>query len=207
MEDSRNNKVEFSGDVSNSTIEVNQNQDGNQAIANKNIEYEIDDTSYRVISSKPADKANKFFAITIGISVLAIIADIAGVLTYIGINEGMMILVLFPIVLVIAMFTKQARWLHNLPKNNTALFKDGRWYEKLEDGNIAIYLKKGKCIFPKCKGIINIVSAPPREHPNHTLIGKCSLGEVQHTYTVDFNGIGYPHQFDWRLLPQERNKA
>lgn len=205
MEDSRNNKVEISGDVSNSTIEVNQNQDGNQPINTKNIEYEVDENSYRVISSEASKKANRVFIATIAISALAILADIAGLLSYIGINQGMMIFIFAPLAWVIAMLTKHKRWLYDLPANNTAIYKEGWWYEKLDDGNIAIYLKNGKCIYPKCEGTINIVPAPPREHPNHIVVGKCSLGGVQHTYSVDFNGIGYPKQFDWRPVPQETN--
>jgi hypothetical protein len=68
------------------------------------------------------------------------------------------------------------------------------------------YIKRAKCIYPKCDGFVFVVPAPPREKHNHLVVGKCSVGGIRHTYTFDFNGIGYPQQFDWSP-PDEVKKA
>ena len=52
MDDSKNNNVEIKGSVKNSTINVNQNQDGNQSISDSNIEYEVDKNTYKEIDRK-----------------------------------------------------------------------------------------------------------------------------------------------------------
>ncbi|WP_039989421.1 hypothetical protein, partial [Vibrio owensii] len=204
----RDNSIDISGTITGSTISVNQNQDGIQSINETEIEYGVDENSYREISGDTYKKPAKIFYISLGVLTLGIVADVLGVLTYFGFNQGMIVLVLAPICWIIAVVTKNDRWVNDLPPDQTSYYRSGKWYEKLPDGNVAIYYKKAKCIYPKCTGVVNIVPAPPRENPNHTLVGKCSVGGVQHTYTVDFNGIGYPHKFDWRPLPRESsNKA
>jgi hypothetical protein len=205
----KDNSVDISGTITDSTISVNQNQDGTQSIHETEIEYEIDENSYREVSADAYKKPTKIFYISVGVLGLGVLADIAGVLTYIGLNIGMglVLLVLAPICYLIAIITKDDRWVNNLNYDKKSYYRKGQWFEKLSDGNVAIYYKRAKCIYPKCEGSINIVPAPAREHPNHTLVGKCNLGDVQHTYSVDFNGIGYPHKFDWRSLPQETSRA
>lgn len=203
MKKSRNNNVNISGDLNNSTIEVSQNQDAYQPINEKNIEYEVDENSYSVVSVKPAEKASQIFNITIFISALAILSDIIGLISYLGLNKGIIVLIFAPLALFMTLFTSHQRWVLGLP-TDIAKHKGGWWYEKLENDEIAVYLKKAKCIYPKCNGVVHIVPAPPRERPNHTLVGRCSHGDVQHTYSVDFNGIGYPRKFDWRSLPTEK---
>lgn len=203
----RDNSVDISGTITDSTISVNQNQDGNQSISETEIEYEVDENSYREVSGETYKKPTKIFYISLGVLALGVLADMAGILAYLGFNQGIVILVLAPVCLLIAVITKNDRWVNDLVNDNKSYYLNGQWYEKLPGDNVAIYYKRAKCIYPKCEGVVNIVPAPPRENPNHTLVGKCSLGGLQHTYTVDFNGIGYPHKFDWRPLPQETNKA
>ncbi|WP_445357598.1 hypothetical protein ACJJIC_18410 [Microbulbifer sp. ANSA002] len=201
MEESKNNNFTISAPVNNSTISVSQNQDGNQSVASNNIEYVIAEESCRIENHESLSKSQNIFNTTVALSVIAILADVAGLMTYIGIDQGVLILVLAPIAWFVTWITSEKRWMRRLPQNNTAHFKDGEWYQKLPNDDVAIFLKKAKCTFPKCKGTINIVPAPAREHPNHSLVGKCSVGGLQHTYTVDFNGIGYPREFDWRSPP------
>lgn len=203
----KDNSVDISGIITDSTISVNQNQDGKQSIHETQIEYEVDENSYREVSADTYKKPTKIFYISIGILALGILADLAGVLTYMGLNIGIVLLVLAPVCWLVAIITKDDRWINGLIYDKNSYYRNGQWFEKLPDGNVAIYYKRAKCIYPKCEGSINIVPAPPREHPNHTLVGKCTLGDVQHTYSMDFNGIGYPQKFDWRPLPQETNKA
>ena len=198
------NIVDISGTLTNSPVTVNQNQNDAQTITNRYIEYVIDDATVRVFPQKPAEKMNAIFLGTIAISGLGILADILGVLSYVGIQKGMALLVLAPCCLLVALITKNDRWLMGLQANDMAHFKDSLWYEKLPDGNFLSYVKRSKCIYPKCNGLVQIVPAPPRERPNHSLVGKCSVGGVRHTYTVDYNGIGYPHEFDWCAIEQEK---
>jgi len=200
----RNNIVDISGTLTNSPVTLNQNQDGIQSITNKHVEYVIDEGTVRVFPQKPAEKMNALFIVVVAISSLGLLADILGILSYIGIQKGTAVLMLGPICLLVALITKNDRWLVSLPANGTAHFKDGLCYEKLSDGNFISYIKRAKCTYPKCDGLVHIVPAPPRERPNHSLVGKCSVGGVRHTYTVDYNGIGYPREFDWRPLEPEK---
>lgn len=203
----KDNSVDISGVITDSTISVNQNQDGKQSIHETEIEYEIDEHSYREVNGDVYEKPTKIFYISVGVLGLGVLADVAGLLSYIGLNIGIVLLVFAPICLGIAVITKDVRWVNDLAYDEKSYYRNGQWYEKLPNGNVAIYYKKSKCIYPKCEGSINIVPAPPREHPNHTLIGKCNIGGVQHTYSMDYNGIGYPHKFDWRPLAQESSGA
>ena len=203
----RDNSIDISGVITGSTISVNQNQDGNQPINETEIEYEVDENSYREVSGETYKKPTKIFYLSLAVLALGVLADVAGLLAYFGFNQGMVILVLAPVCWLIAAITSDDRWVNDLSNDKRSYYRNGQWYEKLPNGNVSIYYKRAKCIYPKCEGSVNIVPAPPRENPNHILVGKCSLGGVQHTYSMDFNGIGYPQKFDWRPLPQETNKA
>lgn len=203
MEDARNNTVDISGSLVNSPVILSQKQGGNQAIHERHVEYIVDENTVRIFPQKPAKQMNALFTGTLAVSVLGILADMAGLLSYIGIQKGVALLVLAPACLLIALATKHDRWLSSLSANGAAHFHKDLWYEKLPDGNFASYVKRARCIYPKCAGLVQVVSAPPRERPNHTLIGKCSIGGIRHTYTVDYNGIGYPSDFDWRPVAEE----
>ncbi|MFD2167219.1 hypothetical protein ACFSJY_13260 [Thalassotalea euphylliae] len=198
----KNNSVDISGTVTGSNISINQNQDGNQAISDTEIEYKIDENTYREVSGETYKKSANVFYISLGLLALGVLADFAGILAYLGFNQPVVLLVLAPICWLIAKITEDDRWVNGLSQDNKSYYREGSWYEKLPNGNVAIYDKRAKCVYPRCEGTINIVPAPPRERPNHSLIGKCSLCGVQHTYTVDYNGIGYPQKFDWRPQPQ-----
>ena len=88
---------------------------------------------------------------------------------------------------------------------NEAWFIDDRWVEQYDDGNYFLYKKIAACIYSKCSGSVAIVRAPQREQGNHTLVGVCSVGGHRHTYTVDYNGIGFPAQFDWRPIEKRES--
>jgi hypothetical protein len=206
MNSDRTNIVNIPGTLTNSSVIVHQNQDGTQSIPDTHIEYVIDEPTVHIFSQKPVEKMNGIFIITNIIAGLGIFADILGVFSYVGIQKGVAILVLAPMCLLMALITKKDRFLASLQADGSAQFSDGLWYEKLLDGNFMSYVKRAKCIYPKCNGLVYIVPAPPRERHNHSLVGKCSIGGIHHTYTVDYNGIGYPHEFDWRP-PEEEKKA
>jgi hypothetical protein len=202
MADKRSNNVKI-GTISSSNVTLNQNQDGVQSISSKHIEYETDDNTVE-ISPMAKHKKNAAIAfITIVVAAIALLADVAGLLSYFNIPKGMPFFALVPIFIIVAFVTHHDVWVTKLSPN-VAHFKNGRWYENCGNGQVASYIKRAKCIYPKCDGSVSVVPAPPRERHNHSVVGKCSVGGVRHTYTVDFNGIGYPQQFDWRPLDNEK---
>ena len=71
---------------------LNQNQDGIQSITNKHVEYVIDEGTVRVFPQKPAEKMNALFIVVVAISSLGLLADILGILSYIGIQKGTAVL-------------------------------------------------------------------------------------------------------------------
>lgn len=202
----RANIVDISGTLTSSTVTVNQNQDGVQWITNKHIEYVIDEETAQVFPQEPAEKMNALFLNVGAITVIGFFADVFEIFSYIGIEieQGIVFSVFGLLWLLVVWITKNDRWLVSLPTDGTAQFKDGLWYGKLSNGNFISYTRRAKCIYPKCDGFVHIVPAPPRERPNHTIVGKCSLGGNRHTYTVDYNGIGYPREFDWKPLEPEK---
>lgn len=192
------NTVEISGQISDSKITINQNQDGNQKFSESHIIYEVDESSYKVTPLESFHKSKSIFASTIIISSISIAADICGLASfYINYPRGISLLILSPICIYFAISTKHNRWLMKLPQNGASFFQKDKWYEKLPDGSVASYIKTAKCGYPKCLGTIEIVQAPKKEKGNHKLVGKCSVAGTQHTYNVDYNGIGEPQKFNW----------
>lgn len=204
---SKDNSVDISGEISNSTISVNQNQDGNQSIRDSQIEYQVDANSYREVSGETYKKSRNVFYTSVVVLALGVLADIGDLFALLGFDRGVVAFVSVGLFFVIKEMTQYGCWVNNLTYDEESHYRNGQWYEKLSNNNVAIYYKRGKCIYPKCEGSIDIVPAPPRERHNHDVIGKCSLGGIQHTYTMDFNGVGYPQKFDWRPVPQENKQA
>jgi hypothetical protein len=85
-----------------------------------------------------------------------------------------------------------------------ARFIDGRWVQRDETGDYLLYRKTAPCSYEGCHGTVRIQTPPARERHNHDLIGVCDIGEKQHTYRIDFNGIGKQQFFNWD--PVEENK-
>jgi hypothetical protein len=200
---SKSNSVDISGTLTNSPVTVNQGQDGVHGISSRHVDYVLDEGSARILPRQPAKHMSTIYICTLCVSALGIIADVLGVLAHLGLEKGVSIIVLIPASLLVAFISNHDRWLMALGEG--AHFKNGFWYEKLPDGDFVSYVKHAKCIYPKCEGLVHVVPAPPRERPNHSLVGKCSIGGVRHTYTVDYNGIGYTREFDWRPLPEEES--
>jgi len=117
----------------------------------------------------------------------------------------MILFVVVPVCIIVAIYSFKDQWLLKLKTAVPVRYEDdGFWYEKRHDGKFQSYIKKAKCNYPKCNGTVHIVPAPPREKHNHILVGKCSVGGIRHTYTVDANFIGLSREFDWR--PPEKEK-
>lgn len=50
----RNNEIEISGSVVGSWVSINQNQNDTRSLRDENIDYEIEESSYRVVSTDSA---------------------------------------------------------------------------------------------------------------------------------------------------------
>ena len=177
-----------------------------QAPSTPHIEYAVADQSVEHVSRWEAKKSAFAFYGSLSLPVLAIVADGLGVLSFLDLKTMWVLAVLLPIAVFGAVLTSTKRKLATTTFSpNEARFVDGRWAEQEQDGSYLLYRKTAPCIYPKCSGTVFIQPAPPREHPNHTLVGVCDVGAHRHTYTVDFNGIGFPAQFDWKPL-EERSR-
>lgn len=196
------NNVSIGSIGTGSTVNIAQHQAPNAP----HIEYAVAADSIERVSSEEANKSALGFYGSLSLPILAIVADGLGVLSFLGVQTSWVLAVLLPLAAFGAYLTSAKRKLTTTTfGSNEALFIDGRWAEQEQDGSYLLYRKTAPCIYPKCSGTVFIQPAPPRERPNHTLVGVCDVGVHRHTYTVDFNGIGFPAQFDWKPL-EERSK-
>ncbi len=196
------NNVSIGSVGAGNTIHISHHQAPNAP----HIEYAVAADSIEHVSAGEARKSALGFYGSLSLPILAIVADGLGVLSFLGIQTRWVLAVLLPLAVVGAILTSTKRKLATTTFGHSeAQFVDGRWAEQEEDGSYLLYRKTAPCIYPKCTGIVFIQPAPPRERPNHTLVGVCDVGVHRHTYTVDFNGIGFPAQFDWKPL-EERSK-
>lgn len=170
-----------------------------QVPSTTHIEYGVLDASVRHLPKSEVNKGAFAFWASASLPALAIVADGLGVLSFLGIQTLWVLAAVVPVAVIGATLTNGKRKIaeHSF-KTNEAWFIDGKWVEQDDNGDYALYRKAAPCIYPKCSGSVAIVPAPPRERGNHTLVGVCNIGGNRHTYTVDYNGIGYPAQFDWR---------
>lgn len=176
-----------------------------QAPEASRIEYAVVQNSVSHLSSAEVKKGVLAFWGSASLPILAMVADSLGVLSFIGVQTAWVLTVLIPIAFVVAAMNNGKRKIAELsPKRNEAKYLDGKLVEQDEDGNYLLYRRTASCTYPKCSGSVSISPAPPREQGNHSLVGVCDVGDRRHTYTVDYNGIGYPHQFDWRPLEERK---
>lgn len=199
---SHDNNVSIGSIGSGNTVNIAQHQ----TPSDPRIEFAVAAHSVEHVSSRDANKGALAFYGSLSLPVLAIVADGLGVLSFLGIQTMWVLAVLLPVAVVGAALTNEKRKLATANfKQGEARFFDGRWAEQEDDGSYVLYRKTAACIYPKCSGTVHIQPAPPRELPNHTLVGVCDVGARRHTYSIDFNGIGFPEQFDWRA-PEVQNK-
>lgn len=85
----------------------------------------------------------------------------AGLIGCADIRKGPALLVLVAFVFLVRLFAKRERWLAFLSANRFSLFKRGFWYEKCPTEVLRRTLW-GKCIYPKCEGVVQVVPAPSR---------------------------------------------
>lgn len=88
------------------------------------------------------------------------------------------------------------------PNDEVDQFINRVYVHKDRDGNCTTYKKDAPCNFPKCQGRIEVSYAPPMENHKYHTIGCCNLATYLHTFTIDFNGIGYYKEMDFRSSPK-----
>lgn len=196
------NRVSIGSVGTGNAITINQHQ----APDSPHIEYDVSEDTIEHLSRSHVNKGAFAFYGALALPVLAIVADSLGVLTFLGIQTKWAMAVLLPMAVVAAVLTNTKRKIAETTfVPDTAMFIDGRWVEQERDGGYIRYRKTASCIYPKCSGTVSIHPAPPREQPNHAVVGVCDVGGHRHTYTVDFNGVGFPAQFDWSPV-EERGR-
>ena len=170
------------------------------------LEYKMLKESLQYQSKSKVNKGALAFWISASLPILAIVADSLGVFSFLGIQSLWALAVVVPFAVLGATLTNGKRKIaeHSF-KPNEAWFINGQWVEKDDHGDYVMYRKVASCIYPKCTGAVSIVPAPPRERGNHTVVGVCSVGGNRHTYTVDYNGVGFPMQFDWRPIEKQES--
>ncbi|MDI1329563.1 hypothetical protein [Pseudomonas sp.] len=172
------------------------------------IQFDIDTSSVERLSRKNVNKGAVGFFLSLpllALSFMSIVADAFGILSYFNIGSRVPAYVIMVFAMLGLLFFNPKRKIATttIPPNQ-AKFIDGRWVERDENGDYLLYRKAAPCNYKDCRGTVNIQTPPPRELHNHDLIGVCDIGGKQHTYRVDFNGIGERQHFDWR--PAEQNK-
>jgi hypothetical protein len=197
-----NNNVNIGSIGAGNTVNITQKQTPDA----RHVEYSMVDGSIQHLSRSEINKGALTFWISASLPVLAIVADGLGVLSFLGLQTLWALAVVVPVAFVGAAITNGKRKIaeHSFIENE-AWFIDDRWVEQNDDGDYFLYKKVATCIYPKCSGSVAIVPAPPREQGNHTLVGVCSVGGHRHTYTIDYNCIGFPEQFDWRPIEKRES--
>jgi len=195
------NNVNIGSVGSGNTIHIAQHQ----APEAPHIEYLVNPDSVEHLSRSEVHKGVVGFFVSLALPILGIVADGLGLLSFLGVQTKWVLAILVPIAVIGALITNSKRKLAQvtLPLGE-ARFIDGRWVERESNGDYVLYRKVAPCLYPKCSGSVLIQPAPLRERPNHTLVGVCNIGGHRHTYSVDFNGIGYPEQFDWRPMDEHK---
>ncbi|HFQ4917299.1 TPA: hypothetical protein ACGUTA_004777, partial [Vibrio vulnificus] len=75
------------------------------------------------------------------------------------------------------------------------------------DGGYVVFTYSCGCIYPNCKGEIQISEPPQRYNGNYHLFAKCSVGGEQHSYGLDCNLVAYPVHIDWRNKEPDKKNA
>lgn len=200
---SNDNKIKFRNVGNRNTINIHQEQNSKQTY----VEYLANGDPVEVISQTTAKRRTVMAYSPAIITVLSIFADVIGISDYFGIQSSLVWLLAFIGFIVFSIeyfFKNKYLELPNLEfRSGEELLRNGHWVRRSERGDYVVYSKTARCIYPKCKGRVHIISADPQEYPNHTHVGVCSIGGRQHTYTVDPNGIGYPILSGWRTNDDE----
>jgi hypothetical protein len=165
------------------------------------IQFQVVPDSVQRLSRASVNKGGLVFAGSIpalGLSIMSIFADALGIFSYFNIGWK----ILAWTVAIVAMFgvvfykTKGRIAMQSIPEGQPR-FMDGRWVERDETGDYLLYRKTAPCNYQGCNGTVRIQTPPPREQHNHDYIGVCDIGNKQHTYSVDSNGIGERQRFNW----------
>lgn len=204
QEGSYNNNVMVGSVDGGSTVNINQHR-RDEPFEERFIEYGRDGNeggehyTRRDVFTRAAVAAG-----SAALGALAVFADLLSVFGYFGVGKLLATaLVLLASFVPLAIYARFVALLLLPRSEQTDHFTFGRFAHKGEDGGYELYELSAPCGYPRCRGVVKPISAPPREKLEHSLVGTCSVGKRQHSYTFDYNRVGRPRQFDWR--PAERN--
>ena len=182
----------------NNNVNINQQRLAGEALEHRHTVFEADKTKgFKEYTEKDVRKGTLHAVIAVVVGGLAVFSNILSVASYFGLTKFPVAIPIAVICLIVVVINARYVDLLLLPKN-TDTYRYGKIVRKSNDGRYVVYEKVAPCIYPSCNGVVRIVPAPPCEKHNHTIVGICSIGGREHTYTVDSNGIGFPHRFDWR---------
>ncbi|RMR07264.1 hypothetical protein ALP94_03831 [Pseudomonas savastanoi pv. glycinea] len=172
-----------------------------QATERGPICFEIVPDSVQHLSRASVKRGALYFAGSLPALMLAgmsIVADAMGIFSYLNLGWKILGWTIFAVAMVGFVFYRTIGKiaLQRIPEGQ-AHFIDGQWVERDETGDYLLYRKTASCNYQGCKGTVRIETPPPREQHNHDYIGVCDIGGKQHTYRVDFNGIGQRQHFNW----------
>ncbi|MFA5780578.1 MAG: hypothetical protein WC947_10655 [Elusimicrobiota bacterium] len=188
----------------NSDVNINQQRLADEALEHRHTVFET--KGFKEYTAKDVRKKTLHAVIAVVVGGLAVFSNILSVAAYFGLAKFPVAIPIVAICLIVVLINVRYVELLFLPKNtDTYRYLWGKFVRKSNDDRYVVYEKVAPCIYPNCNGDVRIVSAPAREKHNHPIVGICSIGEREHTYTVDSNGIGFPHRFDWRPIESSQS--
>lgn len=167
---------------------------------------EPDYSTQSFVSKTELEKSVKLSLAKLGSVILAsfaISADIFGL----SVNLGIPAILILPIPLVGGFlllrphFRDWRRFMNRPRESRVATFVGED--EVMEDAGEVwhFYKLRAACIYPHCKGKIELTDAPPRERALRTrsYVGICSICGRDHSYRIDGNGVATrAPNMDWR---------
>lgn len=200
-----NNNFSNSGD--NNNFNFSQSQDGK-----KSVQLTIDETQAKRVDIN--EVKNKTFASflcvisTVGINALSIGSDCFGLGEKTGISPAILMAASFPLSMVpLIVNHNNITYYLRKPKSKeqSKYIGNGKLIGINDKDNYLVAPVHGPCIYPHCKGIINLTATPPREVGRiaKEFVGICSLAERDHSYIVDYNLVATRASLDWRPLEEK----
>ena len=190
--------------INNSTVNINQDIKSSEVLNTGYVKYSITGDTIRKIDSKTLNRKRNYFILSFLTMLLGVGANTVTVSGYyhFPVQYATIAIVIVSILLSLKHYKYFDVWIRSMSGKETML--EGCLAKKDDNGDILLYKKQTKCIYPDCNGMVIVVAAPERECGNHSFVGICSEGGKQHTYTYD-GKIGYPAKFDWRQLEKKEN--
>lgn len=161
---------------------------------------------YKEISQVKQGKFSVGFVIACLLPGLSLIADIMQIHPVINLPIWIYLItfILIFFIIIISYYDNLKIFCSSQPsENHCRHLYDDKLFQRTDDGYI-IFTYTKNCIYPGCKGNIEISSSPERYNGEYSFFGVCSLAGKQHSYGIDYNFNAYPIDVDWRVIPRSR---